>query len=164
MRKSLLIVLAAGLLCMPVISGCATTGDDQGIELIEDMSEAEYAKWQLYVSLGTKIGASRLLEEGIVTATELELAADVIDALQDSVVSAGATSFIVPALQKAGLTSDEIQFVLLVAEQELLSRGALAGVVDPLTGTVSLSPRTKEMLHIIAESLRSAVKPTEEQS
>lgn len=165
-RNWLPLVLVGVLLAgTPAISGCVTTGDgDQGVKFIEEMSDAEYAKWQLYVSLGVKIGASRLLDEGAVSEEELDLAADAIELAKDSAIVAGATSLIGPALEDVGLTNDEITLVLLIAEQELLAHGALEDYIDPETGLLALSPRTKEMLQIIADSLRSATALTEEEA
>lgn len=138
------------------ISGCMTTNDgEQGIEALEGMTDLEFNKWKLYVSLGTKIGANRLLAEGLVTEEELDIAATAIETARDQSVVPGSTAIITPALQEAGLTNDEVQLLLLIVEQELMSRGALDWI-DPETGLVAFSPRTKELLTAVADALRAA--------
>lgn len=149
-----LLALAGG-----AVSGCLTTGDGT-VQGIEEMTELEYAKWQLYVTLGVKIGSARLLAEGAITVAELELAATAIELIIQTPLESGTTSLILPALQSVGLTSDEVQLLLLIAEQELLARGALEGLTDPVSGIVELSPRAQELLQRVADSLRGAVAAT----
>jgi hypothetical protein len=144
------------------ISGCVSTGDGHGVQAIEQMSELDFSKWKLYLTLGTKIGANRLLAEGAVTAEELEIAATALETLRDQTVVPGATSLIQPALREAGLTNDEVELLLLIVEQELLSRGALEWV-NPETGLFELSPRTKDLLTVVAGALRSATSVTSEE-
>lgn len=145
------------------ISGCVATQDgEQGVEALESMTDLEFNKWKLYVTLGTKIGANRLLAEDVTTETELNLAATALETVRDQSVVPGATSLIVPALQEAGLTNDEVQLLLLIVEQELLQRGALDWI-DPNTGVVALSPRTKELLTAVADSLRAATNISEKE-
>lgn len=148
----LMLALAGG-----AISGCVSTGEDgeQGIEALEGMTDLEFNKWKLYLTLGTKIGANRLLAEGVVTAEELDLTATAIETARDQSIVPGATAIITPALEEAGLTNDEVQLLLLIVEQELMSRGALEWL-DPETGLVAFSPRTKELLTAVADALRSA--------
>lgn len=141
-------------------SGCTTTN---GVKPLEEMTELEYSKWKLYIQLGVKIGANRLLQEGIVTQDQLGVAAAAIDGIQGEPVAGGVKSLIVPALRKAGFANDEVEFILLVAEQELLARGALDWL-NPETNVLELSPRTKEVLAIVANALRTAgvVTPAEQ--
>lgn len=154
----LVLALAGG-----AISGCMTTSDgEQGIEALEGMTDLEFNKWKLYITLGTKIGANRLLAEEAVTAEELEIAATALETVCDQSVVPGATQIITPALEEAGLTNDEVQLLLLIVEQELLSRGALEWI-DPETGLVALSPRTKELLTAVSDSLRSAAALSEQE-
>lgn len=154
----LVLALAGG-----AISGCMSTGDgEQGIEALESMSDLEYSKWKLYLTLGTKIGANRLLSEGVVTEEELDIAATALETVRDQSVVPGATSIITPALEEAGLTNDAVQLLLLIVEQELMSRGALEWL-DPETGLIALSPRTKDLLTTIADALRSATLVTGEE-
>lgn len=147
----LVLALAGG------VSGCASTGEsgEQGVEALEGMTDLEFSKWKLYVTLGTKIGANRLLAEEVVSEAELSLAATVLETVRDQSVVPGSTALITPALVEAGLTGEEVQLLLLIVEQELLARGALEWL-DPETGLVALSPRTKELLTAVADSLRSA--------
>lgn len=145
----LALVLAGG-----AISGCVSTDDGQGVAAIESMSDLEFSKWKVYVSLGVKIGANRLLDEGQVTEEELNTAADVLETVRDQPLFPGATSIIMPALKDAGLTNDEVELLLFIVEQELLSRGALDWVGED--GLVALSPRTKELLTAVASALRAA--------
>lgn len=162
-KKWMLSAVLALVVAGGAISGCVTTPDgEQGVEAIESMSELDFNKWKLYVTLGTKIGANRLLAEGLVNEQELELTAAVLETVRDQSIVTGATSLLIPALEEAGLNNDEIELLLIIVEQELLSRGALEWV-DPETGIVSLSPRTKELLTTVASSLRSAVLLTEDE-
>jgi len=154
----LVLALAGGAL-----SGCVLTGDgEQGVEFIEGMTDLEFSKWKIYIQLGVKVGANRMLEEGTVTEEELDIAAAALEAVRDEPIIPGAASLIMPALAEAGLTNDEVQLLLLIVEQELLSRGALEWV-DPETGVISLSPRTKELLTVVADSLRAAELLTDEE-
>ena len=141
-------------LALPLLAiSCTSTGS---ITPIEEMTENDYAKWRLYLQLGVKIGANRLLQEEIATEEEMTLAANALEALRDQSIASGATSLIEPALRNAGLNNDEVVFILLVVEQELLSRGALEWI-NQSTGMLELSPRTKELLTVVAEALRSAI-------
>ncbi len=149
-------VLALALGVGGALSGCTMLGTGEGgVQAIEEMSELEWSRWKLYIQLGTKIGANRLLAEDLVSEDDLAIAATVLDTLRDQTVVPGATSLIAPALVEAGLTNDEVQLLLLIVEQELLSRGALEWL-DPDTGLLALSPRTKELLTLVADALRSA--------
>lgn len=155
-------ILIACLLCMcivPATSSCTTTN---GVKPLEEMSELDYSKWKLYIQLGVKIGANRLLQEGVVTHDQLGIAAAAIDGIAGEPIAGGIKSLIVPALRKAGFANDEVEFILLVAEQELLARGALDWI-NPETNLFELSPRTKEVLAIVANALRTAGTVTEEE-
>ncbi len=143
-----------------VVTGCVSTDDGRGVEAIENMSELSYNNFKNFVRLGVKIAASRSLDEGLVSQNDLNAAAVAVETLRDATIVPGATSLILPALENAGLTSDEIMLILLIAEQQLLKRGALDWL-DPETGLVALSPRTKEVLTLVAGSLRSAATVTQ---
>ena len=147
------------------ISGCATLEDgSQGVVAVEDMTELQFNKWKLYTTLGAKIGAERLLLEGFATEEELGLAAQAIEAvIQDSAdpLVLSPDGIFGPVLADVGLTNSEIELVILIVEQELLSRGAL-GQVDPTTGIINMSDRTKELLGALANSLREATTTDEE--
>lgn len=144
------------------ISGCVTTPNgEQSIEVLEGMSEYQYGKWKLYIQLGVKIGANELLEDEVVTEEELDLAASALEMIRDQPVTSGATSIVGPALTEVGLNSDEIELLLLILEQELLSRGAMDWVGSD--GAVALSPRTVEILTLVADALRAATVVTEEE-
>ena len=144
------------------ISGCVTTDSgEQGIEALEGMSEYQYGKWKLYIQLGVKIGANELLEDEIVTEEELDLAASALEMIMSQPVTVGATTLVGPALEEVGLNSDEIELLLLIVEQELLSRGAMDWMSS--NGTVALSPRTVEILTLVADALRAASVITEEE-
>lgn len=164
MKKFFVGSFAALMLCLALSSGfaaCSTTGGN-GVKPLEQMTELEYSKWKLYIQLGVKIGANRLLQEGVVTHDQLGIAAAAIDGIKGEPVADGAKSLIVPALRKAGFSNDEVEFILLIAEQELLARGALDWL-NPQTNVFELSPRTKEVLTLVADALRTAgvVTPTE---
>lgn len=153
----LVLALAGG-----AISGCITTDNGQGIEVIENMSEKQYNKWRLYLQLSAKIGANRALSEGVVTEEDLGLIAEAIRQAANDPVVPGASSILLPILEDFGLSQDEAGLILLIVEQELLSRGALEWV-DPETGTIGFSPRTKELLNTIADAIDSAAVLSEEE-
>lgn len=156
MKKMVLVLVAACMLSVASMTACISSGNGNGIKPLEQMTELEYSKWKLYIQLGVKIGANRLLEEGTITKEQLNVAAGAIEAIAGQPVEAGAKSLIIPALEKAGFKGDEVEFVLLVAEQELLARGALNYWTNPANGVLELSPRTQDMLSVIANALRSA--------
>lgn len=143
------------------ISGCATDGP-KGIQALEQMSELDFNKWKLYIQLGVKIGANRLLAEGTVTTQDLEIAAGAIETVRDQTGVPGTKSFIQVALKDSGLTNDEVELLLVIVEQELLARGALDWI-NPETGVIEWSPRTKDILTLVADSLRSATIVTEQE-
>lgn len=152
-----------GILSVIAIGSCIACQSNGSIKPLEEMTELEYSKWKLYIQLGVKIGANRLLKEQVVTTGELGTAAAVIDGIKGEPVTGGIKSLIMPALAKAGFQNDEVEFVLLIAEQELLARGALDWI-NPETNVLELSPRTVEVLGIISASLRSASVVTEEEA
>ena len=133
------------------LSGCVSVGGGQGVELIENMSEASFTNLRLYVSLTTKVTASRLIAENLVSAEDVSKAVQAIDIALTSPVIPGASSILKPALEEVGLTGSEIELLLLIVERELLDRGALQ------VGVVELSPRTKELLQVISAALHAAV-------
>lgn len=153
--KTFLVLMTALVLSVASMTACTSTGNGNGIRPLEQMSELEYSKWKLYIQLGVKIGATRALTEGVITRDQLDLAAVAIESIKGTPIEGGAKSLIMPALQKAGFTNDEVELVLLVAEQELIARGAL-NWINPQTNVLELSPRTQEMLTVIADALRMA--------
>ena len=156
-RKKLIVpAVLALVLGLGVATSCVSTGSGQGIELIENMSEASFLKWRLYISLTTKVVASRLADEGLVSHEELGLAAQALKLVRDGEVPPDLSvgSLLKPALEKVGLKDSEVELALLVIEQELLQRVPL--IVDPGTGLVQLSDRTKSVLSEMANSLEAA--------
>lgn len=163
MKKFVPILLMLALFS-GAISGCMSTSDgEQGIEALEAMTDVEYNKWKLYLQLGTKIGANRLLASETVTEGELELVATTLETVRDQSIVPGTTSILTSALDDAGLTNDEVALLVLIVEQELLTRGALEWI-DPETGLVALSPRTKDLLTTIADAFRSATLVSDEEA
>lgn len=158
-RKNLIgTAVLAVLLGMGSLSGCVSTDDGtQGIETIESMSDVQFAELQNYLTLGLKITARRLLDDGAIELDELSMTATALETVRDKPVVKGATSLLVPALQESGLHSDEIELLVLVIEQELLSRGPfeLSVAAD---GTFNLSPRTQALLTSVANALRHVVE------
>jgi hypothetical protein len=159
--KTIGILGIVGVLAIGSISGgCLTSGGGHGVEALEQMSPAEFENWKLFITLGVKVGARRLLDEGVVSLTDLETAAEVFDGVATSEILPGATSILEGPLEEAGFTNDEAKLVLLIVERELLSRGGLNGVLDPETGLLHLAPRTQEVLKLTATSLRSVTTIT----
>jgi len=161
MKKLLLVAL---LFCGTVggVGSCVSTNNGPAIVNIDAMPDVEYNRWKLYIQLGVKIGANRLLQEKVVTEAELKSAATVIDTLRDQTLIPGASHYIADALQKAGFTNDEAVFLLLVVEGELEARGAFKWV-NPVTQVLELSPRTKDLLTTVSGALRSATVVTDEE-
>lgn len=147
-------ILVLALFCGTVNTSCISSGHGQGIETLEQMTDAEFSQFQSYTRLGVKIGGTRLLEEKLVTKVELGLAATAIETLRDQTIDPGISHFIDNALAKAGLTNDEIELLLLVVQQELESRGAFKWL-NPTTGVIELSPRTKQLLTTVSLALRA---------
>jgi hypothetical protein len=61
-------------------------------------------------------------------------------------------------VEDAGLTNDELMLLLLLVEQELIERGALEWF--DAEGQIDLSPRTEELLTIVANALRGSTEVT----
>src|SRR5690348_7731283 len=105
--------LIALMMCLCLFGSfvaCSTTGGNS-VKPLEQLTELEYSKWKLYIQLGVKIGAHRLLQEGVVNTDQLNVAAGVIDGIQGEPITGGAKSFIIPALHKAGFNNDEVEFI-----------------------------------------------------
>lgn len=162
MKKWIVPLALIAVLGTACLSGCASTDGGKGVQALEQMSELDYNKWKLYIQLGVKIGANRLLAEGSVTAQDLEIAATALETVRDQTGVPGTKSFIQDALKDAGLTNDEVELLLVIVEQELLARGALDWL-NPETGVIEWSPRTKDLFTLVAGSLRSAAIVTEQE-
>jgi hypothetical protein len=166
MKKQLLAgaLVLGGLI---VASGCLSTNADGEVvlESLEEMSELEFSRTSQYIYLGTKIGASRLIESGELSAGTAEAVADVLEGLIGEPVLEFAGGFITDLVaEQVELTGDELMLLLLIVEQELLTRGG-ATWVDEETGEVRLTERTEDVLLLVADALRSAaggVTPEEE--
>lgn len=152
------LVAALGIsLATASLSGCVSTGDGQGVVMLEEMTQPQFNKWRLYIGLSTKVIASRLVSEGLVTPEELAKAAEALTIVRDGLATpeGSATSLLLPALEKVGLKGSEIELALLVIEQEILQRGVIP-FLDPVTGTYTFSPRTKDLLDSMINSLNAA--------
>lgn len=152
------LVAALGIgVATTALSGCASTGGGQGIVLLENMSEPQFNKWRLYIGLSTKVIASRLVDERLVSQEELALAARALELVRDGSVppDLSTSSLLRPALEQVGLKDSEIELALLVIEQEILQRGVVP-FLDPATGLYTLSPRTKTILGEMINSLNAA--------
>lgn len=138
-----------------MINGCIMSPEGD-VVAVEDMSETEFQNWQLMTVLGVKIGANRLLMEGVIKESDLDGMADVLEAASEATFAEGATSIFKDTLAEAGFTSDEVTLLLLVAEQQLIARGGLS-----LDDALQLSPRTKDTLVKLAEGLRNVAPLTQ---
>jgi len=157
--KKYLMPLALVVGGLIVASGCVTTteGDEVTLESLEEMSELEYARMSQYTYLGTKIGAARLLEGGQIDAETLDAVADVLEGITTTPVLDFASGFITDLIsEQIDLTSDELMLLLIIVEQELLTRGG-ATYIDEETGEVRLTERAEELLLLVANALRTAV-------
>ena len=149
------IVLVLALICGTVSSSCQTGNNGQSLQTIEQMSDVEFDKWKLYIQLGVKIGANRLLEEKTVTVDDLLLASTAIETLRDQSIRPGIDHVIGNALIDSGLKNDEVALLLMIVEDELKARGALTWT-DTVSGLIRFSPRTKDLLTTVVSALRSA--------
>lgn len=157
-NKKLWLAPIIAVACLGAVS-CTSTENGKSIQGLEEMTDVDFNKWKLYLQLGTQIGANRLLKSGAVSESDLEIAATALETLRDQDVVPGVESGITTALEDAGLTNEEVKLLLLIVEQELLARGALDWI-NPDTQMVELSPRTQDLLTLIAKSLRDAANVT----
>jgi len=158
-KKWITLAVLVAALALPASSGCVATDGGKGVQAIEQMDDLEFGRLQVYITLGSKIAANRLLEEGVVSVEDLDAVALALDLVVEDTLLGDATSLFGPALEQAGLTNDEAMFILLILENELLARGVL-DYVDPITGALALSPRTETLLEAVASSIRSATTLT----
>lgn len=159
-RAALVGLLALPFL-FPVVSGCVTTEQGDGLKTIEDMSDLEFARLKTWSSLTVKLAAHQLVKAGTVDQADLDTAADVLDALQDTSAIGGSTALVQQLLADSGLTSVEIQSLVELVVFELEARGVLDKLADD--GTIDLTPRTEELLDALTEALRGASAVTEEE-
>lgn len=166
MKKYLSLLIAFGLVALPIapiaLSGCATTpGGEQGLETLENMSEADYNRLKLYSTLGVKIAAHRLVEEGTVSADDLTLAADVLDAVKSTPITGGAELLVEQLLADSGLTSTEIEALIQIVAFELQARGVFDNLDED--GLIRLTPRTEDFVDSLIGAVRSAASVSEEE-
>jgi len=154
-NKWIIPILLAAALAAGSISGCGSTPSGQGVQIIEDMNDAQFNKLKLYLGLGVKITATRLLDEKQITKEELQQAKMALVTLKSKPVIDGAASFIQKSLLEAGLKKPEIELLLVVVEQEILLRGPI-GWIDEETGGLKLSDRTKQLLDVVISALDAA--------
>lgn len=165
--KKYLLTSALVLGTLIAASGCLTTDEDGNTTLmgLDEMSELEYSRMSIYISLGVKIGASRLLEAEQVDADTLNLVADVLEGLVGEPLLELAGGWITNAVSDSvPLTNDELLLLLIIVEQEVLTRGG-GTYIDDVTGELLLTERTEDLLLVVASALRSAVgsvTPTEQ--
>ena len=164
MKKILLVIGLAALPLVPVaISGCTTTQDgEHGLKKLEEMSETDYQRLRLYSTLGVKIAANRLVQEGVVSADDLSKAVTALQAISSTPVLGGAELFVSDLLAKNGLTGVEIESLVELVVFELQARGVL-DILGP-DGTVALSARTQDFLDALIEAVGSAAVITQEES
>lgn len=151
-------LLAVGLLAsLPfVTTGCVSTGSGQGLATLEEMDDASFARLQLFVSLGVRVGANRLVTEEIVEAEVLNVVAGVVEEVASSTSVVGSVSELLSErLAEVGLTAEEVQLLFLLAEQAIAERGGLT--VITIDGQSLLSDRSRALLTTIAAALRQPV-------
>jgi hypothetical protein len=162
MKKLLSIVMVAFLVTTPLyVSSCISTGGEQGVETLESMPEADYQRLKLYSTLGVKIAANRLVEEGTVSTEDLEIAADVLDAIKTTPIMGGGQLLVSELLEGSGLTSTEIEALIQIVVFELEARGIFDQLGDG--GLINLAPRTEDFVDALIDSLRSAGTVSQEE-
>ena len=151
----ILSMLAVGMLAfLPIVtSSCISTGDGQSLASLEEMTDVEFSRLQLFVSLGVRVGANRLVTEGVVDPLILNVVADVVEEVATSTSIVGSVSEVLAArLVGLGLTADEIQLLFLLAEQAIAERGGFTFI--DVDGQSLLSERSQSILLTIAAALR----------
>lgn len=166
MKLTLRKLLIIGLIALPVVpvalSGCTTTQDgEHGLKRLEEMSQSEYDRLKLYSTLGVKIAANRLVQEGVVSAEELLAAATALEAIKTTPVLGGPELFISDLLTNSGLTSTEAQALLELVVFELRDRGVLD--VLNLDGTIQMAPRTSDFVDALIAAVKTAAVVTPEE-
>lgn len=139
-----------------LITSCSSTSQGNGFVAVEKLSEQDFNKWKLYVELGVKIGANRLLEEGVVKKDELTKIADSIDLVLTQPATSVGELLLSKALLNSGVSSDEIKLIVLIAESEIVNRNGYVYVNTD--GIVNLTPRTRDLLMAVSHALRVAGK------
>lgn len=167
MKPILRKLMIIGLIALPVVpvalSGCTTTsGGEHGLKRLEEMSESDYQRLKLYSTLGVKIAANRLVQEGVVSAEELQAAATALAAIKTTPVLGGAELFVSDLLANSGLNSTEAEALLQIVVFELRDRGVL-DVLNP-DGTVQMAPRTQDFVDSLIEAVKSASVVTSEEA
>lgn len=144
-RKRLITFGLLALLAIPAMSGCVLTGTGQGIENIEEMEEADYQRFRMYLRLSVKILAERLLVEEVVTSDELDNVATVIALAGHAPITGAIDSLIADTLTDSGFTGSEIMLIAVLIDDQLFGEGRFGTFVSP-DGTLFLSDRTAELL------------------
>lgn len=147
-------LLLCTVLLMPLTQSCIGPGNAP-VKPFEEMSQTDYDKWKLYVELGVRIAAHRTVQQGIVTTEQLNSLATSIEIVVNEPVTTFGESVLEKALQNSGLSNDEIRLVVLIAENEIMSRGGYHVITDG--GLIKLSPRTKEILLTVVSALKTPV-------
>jgi|APGre2960657404_1045060.scaffolds.fasta_scaffold07590_7 hypothetical protein len=148
--------IALSIFSLATIPSCHSSANGNGLTAVEDLSENDFNKWKLYVELGVKIGANRLIEEQKVSREELTKVSDAMDLVLTQPATTVGQMLLQKALIDSGIHNDEIRLILAIAENEIISRSGYQYV--NLDGIVNLTPRTRELLMAISFSLRTAGK------
>jgi hypothetical protein len=138
------------------LTSCPSTGQGAGLTAIENLSEQDFNKWKLYVQLGVKIGANRLVEENKTSQEELVKIADCLDMILSQPLSVIGQNLLQKALQDSGIKNDELALILAIAENEILARSGYVYTTED--GLVNLTPRTRDLLLGVSNALRMAGK------
>lgn len=166
MKLTLRKLLIVGLIALPAVhialSGCTTTQDGEyGLKRLEEMSESDYQRLKLYSTLGVKIAANRLVQEGIMSVEELQSVANALTAIKSTPVLGGAELFISDLLTNSGLTSVEAQSLVEIVVFELQARGVLSHLNE--AGAIALTARTGDFIDGLIEAVRTAAVVTAEE-
>jgi hypothetical protein len=151
-------------LLLPLMFLPSCIGTPVALPAIEDMTDSQFADLKLTVQLLAKIGAHRLLVEGVTTPAELQQYASVIEEVRDAEVQLEAQALLKDAADLAGLTNDEVTLILVLIENKLLKHSGLVAWLNSETGLYEWSPRSQELLTTVADALKTATNVTPEEA
>lgn len=154
MRKFLLALSLMLPLCGGIQS-CILTPDGGGFETIENMTEVQFNRWILGLQLTTLLSARTAINNNWTTQEDLNVAASVIDAIKDQPIILVTEQAFREYLMSIGLTNMEATAIVMLIRNELVNAGILS-FMDETTGQLLLTPRTEQILTLLADALRNA--------
>lgn len=147
-------ILIAGFLFM--LGSCATTESGNGLQLIENMSDARFNQVTSYIKIATQFGASKLIEANKISVLTLNQIANELQSIASKPVSDNLAE-VFSGITSKFVSDDMLLLVLRTIEGEIQARGGL-GVIKASDGTLTLSDRSKAIITAVADGIRSATR------